>query len=265
MIRLNTSLDLIRAPGNHRNTDTAFINIPLDTFQRPVALEIIGVSSTFPVRAVVAGKNNDRILIQSQFFQFSHYIDDIFIQSRYHSGKRGIRLFRWMISHLAVVRNFLKSIFIQLIDRVVRQIQLGMGQRISQHGIERFIFIVADKLQSLFMDQILRIDLTPFFIVFMQEDCIVIMPQMIGIITMCLTLAVVSEKLIEAHCRRDRGRPRIPQSPFTENTGGISRRFHQFTQGIGIGTHRLLSFRIDLFVSAYLGMSSMQSGHQRTA
>ena len=114
------------------------------------------------------------------------------------------------------------------------------------------------------MDQILRIDFSSFIIVLMQKYSVAVMPQMVRIIRMCLTLAVITEKLIKPHICRNRGRAGIAQSPFTKNPGRITCRFHQFSQSISIFSHRLLSFRFDLFIAANLRMTGMQSRHQGT-
>ena len=181
MIRLSSSLDRTRAPCHHRYTDTSFIYIPFDPPERSVALEKVRISSTLMMRAVIAGKNHDRILIQTQLFQFSHYIPHVFIQPGDHGGKGGQGLLRGVITaihfiKLTNIRSLLEWVLVHLINRIMRKIQFRMRQRISKHRKEWLLLMIPDELQCLLMNQILWICLASIVLVFRKKNLLLIMP-----------------------------------------------------------------------------------------
>jgi hypothetical protein len=51
-------------PGNdHRDTDTAFVQIPFISAINTVAVEEIGIGAPFHMRAVIARKDDDGVII----------------------------------------------------------------------------------------------------------------------------------------------------------------------------------------------------------
>ena len=82
-----TSRYMSRPAGDKWDTDTSFIALAFQATQFTVSAEECRISSAFFVRAVVAGENDQCILVQSFLFQLFQYFSDVVVQSRNHSCK----------------------------------------------------------------------------------------------------------------------------------------------------------------------------------
>ena len=75
-------------PGhNHGNPDSSLIQIALIATPDTVAVEKIGIGSSFLMRAIVTCKNNKSILVHSFFFQFLDQLSYIYIESINHRSE----------------------------------------------------------------------------------------------------------------------------------------------------------------------------------
>ncbi len=99
------------------------------------AVEENRVGTPFAVRAVVAGKNNERVLIQSFFFQGRQKLTNVQIEPGDHRCERSPGIFlRGIAADVGIgaiigtfVRFFGKYSFIVLEDAVVGNQQFGVG------------------------------------------------------------------------------------------------------------------------------------------
>ena len=113
------------------------------------------------------------------------------------------------------------------------------------------------------MDQILRIlFLFRSGIAFEHHFCLV-MPQVIGVVIMRQALTIISVELIKPLFVRVSGTAGRTQPPFTKSTCDISRLLQHFRHRISIFRKRFLTLRFSFFISPDIGMSRMQTSHQR--
>ena len=104
---------------------------------------------------------------------------------------------------LYVVDTFIRFAFLDFTlihgkNGIFGRHQFGMWQNIRQIQKERFRLIINDKLQRFFLYQILSISFGFTPLISGQHHFLLIMPQMIRIIVMSLTLAIIPEELIES-------------------------------------------------------------------
>ena len=115
------------------------------------------------------------------------------------------------------------------------------------------------------MNKILRV--SPFSVLYIQVvvfelHSFVVVPEVVGVITVCQQLAIISVESIATLIFRIAGRTDIAQSPFAESGCFISCIFHYFEDGAGIVGKRELSFRIKFEVATYRGMPAVSDSRQ---
>jgi len=93
-----------RPANNKRNADTSFVTLTLQTAQLTVTSKECRICTTFLVRTVIAGKDNQCIFIHSLFFQLLQYFTHIMIQTGNHTGK-----LRMCMNRSIVARTFRTS------------------------------------------------------------------------------------------------------------------------------------------------------------
>ena len=118
------------------------------------------------------------------------------------------------------------------------------------------------KIKSLMMDQIWSIIIFIFTLITIKHNLFIIMPQMIRIIVMSLTLAVIPKELIDVLVFRSAFRGRSAKSPFAEDRRLIAIVLQHLKYGISLRWQRMLSFHWQLFITSYKSMSRMLSCYQ---
>lgn len=118
------------------------------------------------------------------------------------------------------------------------------------------------------MNKILRV--SPFSVLYIQVvvfelHSFVVVPEVVGVITVCQQLAIISVESVATLIFRIAGRTDIAQSPFAESGCLISCIFHYFEDGAGIVGKRELSFRIKFEITAYRGMPAVRACQQTRA
>ena len=92
MLARASGLDAARRPCDQRQTDSALIQIALDTPEWSAAVEKVRIGSALPVGSVVAREQNQRILVQPELLQQREHLSHVFVQPGDHRGERGIGL-----------------------------------------------------------------------------------------------------------------------------------------------------------------------------
>src|SRR5262245_56974945 len=86
LIALRARLYSLSPAGAHRDANPAFVHIALDAAQTTVAVEEIRVGAALAVRAVVAGEEDERLVVNAEFLEQRHQTPDVAIHSRDHRG-----------------------------------------------------------------------------------------------------------------------------------------------------------------------------------
>src|SRR5690554_2725823 len=140
-----------------------------------------------------------------------------------------------------------------------------MGDGCGIKHKEWFILIVFKKLKSLFMNNIWRILSGLAATVSFQNYFILIVPQMVGVIVVCQSLTVVSEKFIKPLIVGVAFRAGIAKSPFAKSAGCISGFLQRCGKRVGFSLQRILPFGLPLLIPANKRVTGVLSGHQRRA
>ena len=128
---------------------------------------------------------------------------------------------------------------------------------------ERPVLVFLHKLKCSLMDQFRGILFKFISAVTFQNFFFLVIPEVIRIVVMGHPLAVESVKFIKALFVWITFRTGISQSPFPESSSDITRCFHQFRNGNGVGRQGPLPFFGHLFVTANWCMARCQTCHQR--
>lgn len=84
MRRLGSGSDVLRPPGNRGNTNAAVRETAFDAGIGPARIESLQTMMTFIVRAIVTGKDDERVLRDAQFLKFVEQSTDMPVQPRDH-------------------------------------------------------------------------------------------------------------------------------------------------------------------------------------
>ena len=214
-ISLRTRLHMPRPRNNQRNADAAFIKValipPIDT----VAVKEIRVSTSLLMRTIIAGKDDDSIVIQTFFFQLLHQLPHVNVQAGHHRCKSSMRIKLSTIASFAESRmtgfstleSFLRILTAELTDNAVlghNQFCMRQDGRIPQK--ERFIRRgIVQVFQGFLVNKIRSIRSTSVLYlkdIVLQVDTLTVVPQMVRIIAMRQKLAIKTEESIAALCLR---------------------------------------------------------------
>src|SRR5262245_35480103 len=110
-----------RPADNHRNANAAFIKITFDSAQDTMTGEKIRIHSALPVRAVVAGEEDNSLIVETELSQSAGETPYIAVHAHDHRGLRLLVLRPLLTGELAEVGNLHPSIFpfiIRVRDRI---------------------------------------------------------------------------------------------------------------------------------------------------
>src|SRR5690606_27064464 len=97
-------------------------------------------------------------------------------------------------------------------------------------------------------------------VIAIEYDFLGIVPQMGGVVPVRLALAVIAKKNVKALFVRRTAGAYHAQSPFAERARAVPCRLQQLCKRLyGVGK-RVLPFRLDFFIAAYIGMSGVLAG-----
>ena len=268
-----TAAARLNLPGparNRRNPNSSFIQIAFISFQRPIAIKIIRISSPFQMRPIVRTKNDQGIFFQSQFFHLVHDFSHLTIQNLNHRNEScmafRLRLI-WakpvFFSLICSFVHFLRKIFPSVLvhDRV-RSDQLRMGNRTGNKQEEWSILVIIDELQG----PILNIvgDKISLFkaLIFFEDDFFLIVPQIAGIVVMCQSLTIVANESVKALIVGITFWAGKSQPPFSKSACCIALLLEHFRQGEYAIRKRILPLWFDFFIATNKCMSGMEPSHE---
>ena len=76
-----------RPPDDHWLADTSLVKISFVASQRTVAVEIVGIGTSFEVRSIVGTEEDDGIFIEAKLFQFGKQFANLFVEQGDHGCK----------------------------------------------------------------------------------------------------------------------------------------------------------------------------------
>ena len=91
-----------------------------------------------------------------------------------------------------------------------------------------------------------------------------VMPEVIRVVRVSQSLAVVAEELVEMF-DRIAGRTGCSEAPFAEHARLVSRFLQQSRQRHDVSGHRSLTFRLHFAIASHNRVSGMQASHQTAA
>ena len=184
-------------------------------YEHTVAVKEIRVSTSLLMRTIIAGKDDDSIVIQTFFFQLLHQLPHVNVQAGHHRCKSSMRIKLSTIASFAESRmtgfstleSFLRILTAELTDNAVlghNQFCMRQDGRIPQK--ERFIRRgIVQVFQGFLVNKIRSIRSTSVLYlkdIVLQVDTLTVVPQMVRIIAMRQKLAIKTEESIAALCLR---------------------------------------------------------------
>ena len=234
-------------PGtDHRFPDTAFVHVAFDAPEYPRGMKKGRVVASFVVRTVIAGKDHQRVIQQSQasepLHQFAHVIVQAGDHRRICSPGIGLRRIALPVPD-GRHRNggFIKGLLVGLEKAVVGHLKRGMRERVRQEQKERLAFVPGDEGQGGVLDEAGRVHREMLKRV-RQVHARIIPPQVIRIIVMGQRLGIIAEEFLKAALYRIPHRGDASQSPFSEGSRPVAGLFKQRGQGIDRIGQRPLPF-----------------------
>ncbi len=208
--------------GNHGNVNSAFSEVgfspALLTFKRMCAVEPGGVGSPVKTWTVVAGENDEGIFIKPKFFQSGHNFAHLFIEIGNHGRVSCMRVPMREITPVAGIRFFVAKLFHVIIHPAFGRLQRHVGNGAGVIHEKGLILVFFNEMNDFILHQFRGIIGEPEVAVGIRVKRIGafrqpgagrnhfvvkryffgIFPQVHRKIGVCLPLAVVSIKKIEA-------------------------------------------------------------------
>ena len=126
--------DRTRPARDHRHADPSFVQVALDAAKPARALEEWRLGAPFPVRAVVAREDDERLSIESSRLQQVDQLPDIAVHPCDHRGKRGVRRRLRSISKRRTVRSGWLSIRRRVHEWLFGKASSERAQRVLGHA-----------------------------------------------------------------------------------------------------------------------------------
>ena len=92
--------------GNHGNTQTALVQVALDSLEWAGTAEEGRVVAAFLMRAIIAGEQDERVLVQFVFLQLGHDLADSGVEPGNHGGLVALRARPFFAAVREVCGNF---------------------------------------------------------------------------------------------------------------------------------------------------------------
>ena len=131
----------------------------------------------------------------------------------------------------------------------------GDGQ-VSEEGP---LGVIADELEGMLMDKIVRVALT------IKHHLLVVVPKVLRIKGVRLPLAIVAVKLIPALIYRIAAGTGRAEAPFTKHPGLVAGFLQQLGDGDKIGGNRRLPFGLHLAIAAHKSVAGVHAVQQAAA
>ena len=113
----------------------------------------------------------------------------------------------------------LRKLFPERSDILLRALHGRVRDGDRQVGKERFLRVIADEFQCLFLDEIVRIGFA------VEHHLVVVVPEVLGIKRVRLALAVVAKKLVPTLVYGITAGPWRTEAPLAEHASGVAGLF----------------------------------------
>ena len=239
---------------NERHSDTAVVEIPLNAAKRPAALEELRLVSALLMGAVVAGEDDQGVLLLPGGLERGEQSPDVGIHAGNERGEVALHLGpRAVLIRLVVGR-------LHAVPAESGQLVVRVGNGVGQVEEERLPG-AGDELQGSFGEQVIAELLALVEPVAGEERLVLIVPEVLGVGVVGVLLIQVSVEFVESASVRDAAGAGAAESPFSEQSGSVARALEE---GGNRGLIRPQT-RFGLDVAADGGVAGMPPGHQAAA
>ena len=254
MIAHAAGLNLTGPMGDERHADAAFIKVPLVPAQGAIAVKKARFVTALIVRAVVAGEQHEGVVGNLQLVEQIEQLADAAVHAGHHAGKGGDRIFH--LGPMAVLANEVLELRKLLTERrhiLLGALHGGVRDGDGQVGEERFFGVVADELERLGMDEVVRVGLA------IEHHLLIVVPQVFWIKGVSLPLAVVAVEFIPTLVHRIAAGTGRAEAPFAEHPGRVAGFFQQLGNGDEISRDRRLPFGLHLAIAAHVSVPGVHT------
>ena len=286
-----------RPTGDEGDADAALVALALQATELPVAAEEGRVGTAFLVRAVVAGEDDQRVLVQPLLPQLGQHLAHVCVQTRDHRRELGVGMLRGVVAgaFLAAPRVVAEeTTLVALQQGVLGLHQLGVRKRVGEDAEERTTAVLTvEPLQRLPVNQVGGVLRTLAVITAEHRvtDVLVhhhtdsgripqrtaVAVQEVGVVQVRLELADVAVELVDAPLLGCRDRTFVAARPLAEHAGGVALVLQNLGQDDMAGVIRMLahdtvvtvlavhhdgSVPPVLLVAPHLAMAGMLAGHE---
>ena len=179
-------------PARHGGLpDAAFVEIALDAAQRPAAVEEFRIVPAFLMRPVVAGEDDQRVLVLAGLFQLRHDAADVAIETRHHGREILLHLRPRLTGERLVAGHF------HAVADVPAQFIVGMRRSEGQVEEERILLLAVQELQRALGEQILH-PLLPLAQILLDDLLFLVVPETLRIVSVGVSLIQKSEPVVES-------------------------------------------------------------------
>lgn len=214
----DTGSHLSRPANDEGESDTAFVGATLQAAEFCITIEESGVCPALFVRTIIGGENHNGVFRQAFFFEFLHDFAHLHIQATDHGSKLRVSNVRRIVARTFVAAVLTLCAEMSLIgfeDGVLGLNQLSVRKRVGKDAQEGFVLaLLVEPVESVLMNKVGRILLAVDIVVAKHGVLDVLIQnnafhglvarrtavgiEEVGIVEMCLKLADVAIKLINA-------------------------------------------------------------------
>ena len=264
---------------DERYPDSALIEVSLDAPEAGRGVEELWLGAALGVRTVVRSEDNDGVVGNAEAVHEVGYFSDLPVEQCYHCPEcrmcPGLGTVTALLVHRAVIAAFeimlRKEVSLAGIYFIFRQSQLGVR---NDGGIEHeermaFLGIVPHEIESLLMVKIWGVLALVAALVAGKLDSFSIVPEMVGIVVVRETLAVVAVEIVHALLLRNAFSPGRTEAPFPVNSCGIAIFLEVAEDIVTVCRQRLLAFNREFLIAPDRGVSGVlardEAGARRCA
>ena len=239
-----------RPPGESCLPQRAFVEFALISAQ-PIAGLVEAfrdIRSRRSRRAIVAGEDDQRVLVDSEFLERVEQFAHVGVEARHHRGEG-----------LLLGAPRLVGIDPEIVDLMppVRQ-----GDRVEEE--ERLAGMVLEPADHVLLDEILGIGLPhSLAVVAREQEGLVAIVEVGGKVRVREALAVVAEEMVDSLLERAAGRIEKTHAPLAEGRGSVAGRLGDLGDGDRLRRQRQLSLRCQLVVAADRAVIRVKAGEKR--
>lgn len=235
--------------GEHGSADSSFVHVAFVSAEAAGGIPKLGIMTAFKVSSVVAGENDERVVIDAEFFEEGENVADLVVEIFDHGGEAGDRI-DYVFARFGAIaavngvfadkviefRVDLAPFFVEMLGRMHRGVWDGSGD-IAEEGLLGFCAAL-DELHGVIHDEV--VDVFSFF----EGDFLSVVDVGCGVISVCDGLALPAAEFVEA-VGEGIGLSRfvgVAEAPFSVCSGGITGVFENFGEDDLMGIEEAIGF-----------------------